>query len=98
MTRGDNDETKRRSSRESQPMNETQSEYLSYLLRVWRADPGNLSGWRASLEDPHTGERLGFASLEQLFAFLMEQTERAGPDVGRRTGDGGGRTEDGGRY
>jgi hypothetical protein len=27
------------------------------------------------LEDPHTGERLGFATLEQLFAYLMERTE-----------------------
>jgi len=27
------------------------------------------------LEDPRTGKRIGFASLEQLFAFLMEQVE-----------------------
>lgn len=46
-----------------------------YLLRMWRAksrDPG----WRASLEEPRSGQRIGFASLEQLFAFLMEQAER----------------------
>jgi len=30
--------------------------------------------WRASLEDPHSGERRGFADLESLFAFLKEQT------------------------
>jgi hypothetical protein len=33
-------------------------------------DPGG-----AHSEDPHTGERIGFASLEQRFAFLMEQAE-----------------------
>jgi hypothetical protein len=32
------------------------------------------SGWRASLENPHTGERLGFSNLERLFAFLIDQT------------------------
>jgi hypothetical protein len=44
--------------------------YRSYLLRLWRASDGDLPIWRASLEDPHTGERRGFAGLEQLFAFL----------------------------
>ncbi len=48
--------------------------YRSYLLRLWRVETPGLC-WRASLEDPHTGERIGFASLEQLFAFLMEQVE-----------------------
>jgi hypothetical protein len=33
------------------------------------------SNWRASLEDSRTGERIGFANLEQLFAFLLEQIE-----------------------
>jgi len=49
--------------------------YRAYLLRLWRSETLD-QGWRASLEDPHTGERIGFASLEQLFAFLMEQVER----------------------
>ncbi len=48
--------------------------YRSYLLRLWCADALDQC-WRASLEDPHTGERIGFASLEQLFTFLMEQVE-----------------------
>jgi hypothetical protein len=48
--------------------------YRSYLLRLWCAETAGPC-WRASLEDPHTGERFGFASLEQLFAFLMEQVE-----------------------
>ncbi len=53
-----------------------QPDYHSYLIRLWRAggegevDP---SPWRASLEDPHTGERFGFAGLDELFDFLREQ-------------------------
>jgi hypothetical protein len=50
-----------------------QERYFSYLLRLWRSDGRNESAWRASLENPHTGERLGFDSLEQLFAFLDGQ-------------------------
>ncbi len=49
----------------------------SFLLRLWSSrDRGNLA-WQSSLEDPHTGERVGFASLEHLFAYLMELSERA---------------------
>ncbi len=51
-----------------------QADYRSYLLRIWQADGSAASGWRASLEDPRTGERVGFANLEQLFAFLMQGT------------------------
>ncbi|MBI5878292.1 MAG: hypothetical protein HZB53_11635 [Chloroflexi bacterium] len=53
--------------------------YRSYLLRLWRAETLG-QGWRASLEDPRTGERIGFASLEQLFAYLMELAERDGQE------------------
>jgi hypothetical protein len=49
-------------------------QYRSYLLRLWRADTLD-SGWRASLEDPRSGERIGFPCLEQLFAYLMGQVE-----------------------
>jgi hypothetical protein len=54
--------------------NPPRKKYRSYLLRLWceeTLDPR----WQASLEDPHTGERIGFANLEQLFAFLMDQVE-----------------------
>jgi hypothetical protein len=57
-----------------------QPDYLSYLLRLWRVDGDNAAQptanqavWRASLENPHTGERKGFASLDDLFDFLREQ-------------------------
>jgi hypothetical protein len=32
---------------------------------------GKDTNWRASLENPHTGERRGFSNLESLFAFLQ---------------------------
>lgn len=57
-----------------------QPDYLSYLLRLWweggegEAPDGKGRAWRASLESPHTGERKGFASLEDVFEFLREQT------------------------
>jgi len=57
---------------------------FSYLLRVWAVDLNGDVGWRASLESPQTGERLGFADLDALFAFLRAATASA-PD-GRATG------------
>jgi hypothetical protein len=50
----------------------------SFLLRLWCADEPTAAGWHASLEDPTTGERFGFAALEQMFAFLMELSEGDG--------------------
>jgi hypothetical protein len=44
--------------------------YLSYLLRLWQVEIRTEPVWHASLEDPHTGERKGFADLQSLFAFL----------------------------
>lgn len=50
--------------------------YRSYLLRLWQIKYGEELVWRASLEDPFTGERRGFASLEALFDFLWQKTAR----------------------
>ena len=50
--------------------------YCAYLLRLWEEcgdDREQLPTWRCSLEDPHTGDRRGFASLELLIAFLQAQ-------------------------
>jgi len=47
------------------------SRYHSYLLRLWRDD--DTSPWRVQLEDPHTGERRGFSSVEKMIAFLDSQ-------------------------
>jgi hypothetical protein len=50
-----------------------QSDYQSYLLRLWRAKEGE-EGWRASLESAQTGERKGFATLDALFDYVRSRT------------------------
>jgi hypothetical protein len=64
-------------------MSSQQTTSLSYLLRLWPTDTAGRQVWRASLEQVQTSERLGFATLEQLFVFLMQQTEyhSAAPDT-----------------
>jgi hypothetical protein len=44
------------------------------MLRLWQVSNDGELTWRASLENPHTGERHGFATLEVLFNFLEKQT------------------------
>lgn len=48
----------------------------SFILRLWRVDEAQTAEWYASLEDPSTRQRFGFSSLEQLFSFIMELSER----------------------
>lgn len=50
--------------------------YRTYLLTVWEersqdATPPTL--WRFSLKDPATGQRRGFASLDEMMAFLSSE-------------------------
>ena len=47
--------------------------YRSYLLRLWMADDNGDQLWRLSLEDPFSGERRGFANLEDLCTYLEEK-------------------------
>ena len=53
--------------------------YVSYLLRMWQAggsegtDPQEDALWLASLQNPLSGKRFVFASLEELFCFLKQQ-------------------------
>ncbi len=49
--------------------------YRAYLLRLWRES--DRDPWRATLEDPHTGERLGFAGIDRLVAYLTRQAREA---------------------
>jgi len=56
-----------------------QRRYLAYLVRLWQVMSGGQLVWRASLEDPRTGEQRGFANLEQLIAFLYAVTGPAAP-------------------
>jgi len=57
-------------------MSKRERRYISYLVRLWRGRSGGDLVWRASLESPRTGERRGFASPVDLFAF-MEQEMRS---------------------
>ncbi len=64
------------------PVTQEPSEYLSYMLRLWRAssDAGPGPGrkgmvWRASLQDTLTDERISFTNLEDLVAFLRRKME-----------------------
>jgi hypothetical protein len=63
-------------------------QYLAFMLRLWQVGHGEGAEWRASLEDPHTGELRAFASLGALVAFLEEIT-RDQPDAGTLAGDAG---------
>jgi hypothetical protein len=56
--------------------------YVSYLLRLWREKGEQTTRWRASLQDPHSGDRVGFAHLDELVAFLREQIGLAPPAEG----------------
>jgi hypothetical protein len=75
--------------------------YLSYLLRLWWEDesgreekpngPIREPVWRASLQDPSTGERRGFVSLAALFHFLWQATagERGTGSLADESKEGG---------
>lgn len=47
--------------------------YYTFILSLWE-EAGSESGWRCSLENPHTGERKGFRSIDELPAFLRGWT------------------------
>jgi hypothetical protein len=49
--------------------------YRSYLLRFWRERglPEGRAVWRFSVEDPHTGQRQGFATLKAFVAYLQAE-------------------------
>jgi hypothetical protein len=51
--------------------------YQAYLVRLWQVSGGERPAWRASIEDPHTGERRGFPNIASLFAFVNEQIGNA---------------------
>jgi hypothetical protein len=59
--------------------------YVSYLLRLWQVRCGEGAAWLASLENARTGERRGFASLDELFDFLRQRTERTSGTDGDST-------------
>jgi hypothetical protein len=61
--------------------------YAFYILRCWelRSQPAQTGVWRFILEEPNTGKRRGFASLEALALALQNElvdvkTYRRHPD------------------
>ena len=54
-------------------MEQPESQYQSFLLRLWRAGEGKAC--RVMLEHVDSHERHGFADLEDLCAFLQEQAD-----------------------
>jgi hypothetical protein len=43
---------------------------LAYLLHLWPEEGEDPTVWRVSLQDLNTQSRRGFASLDELFAYL----------------------------
>ena len=63
-----------------------QQHVLSYVLRMWETRNGEQSVWRASLQDVRSGERMGFAGLDEVTRFLRAQTgSTLGEERGRST-------------
>lgn len=72
---------------EQETMPQAPTKYRAYLLRLWQgsAEGRGTTIWSASLEDPHTGERIGFATLDHLFAYILQQTEVSSHNTPRLT-------------
>lgn len=56
-------------------MADTQSNYVSFMLRLWQVSSAGQPVWRASLENTSTGERHGFADPASLLEFLNRMTQ-----------------------
>lgn len=60
------------------PGDEPSLHYQAYMLRCWAepsAQPDHPMIWRFSIQDPHTGERRGFATFESLMEFLRQKLQ-----------------------
>ncbi len=55
--------------------------YHALLLRIWRVEDDGRGGWRASIEDAHSGERRGFSDLAALLRFLEALLEPPPPEA-----------------
>jgi hypothetical protein len=55
-------------------MSNEQTDYLSYLLRLWRENGEGQTVWRASLERSRTARRQVFPGLEDLCEYLQRRT------------------------
>ena len=69
--------------------------YLAYLVRLWAVHHNGGVVWRASAENPHTGERRAFADLAGLFDFLLAEVAEEPPTPGQLEGGHAARTDAG---
>jgi hypothetical protein len=53
--------------------------YAAYVLRLWQVETENGAVWRASLDDPHSGEYKGFADLNACYQFLRDKINSFSP-------------------
>ena len=49
----------------------------SFLLRLWQVPTNDEHDWRILLENIQTGEKCGFANLEEFLAYLSQVTAEA---------------------
>jgi hypothetical protein len=57
------------------------------MVRLFQVTSQGNSLWRASIEDPHTGEKKAFANLESCFNYLQDQIKDPdGPSSSRGEG------------
>jgi hypothetical protein len=57
--------------------------YHSFVLTLWRESDGLPNAppvWRYALENPHTGERIGFRSVAELTRFLNQWVALLSPE------------------
>jgi hypothetical protein len=50
--------------------------YFAWLLRIWESGEEG-APWQASLQDPHSGERIGFASPEGMWIYVKKRIATA---------------------
>ena len=60
--------------------------YRSFLLRLWCVKQNGELTWRASLENPRTGQKHFFSSLEALSEFLRDQGEVLESEMEKKDG------------
>jgi hypothetical protein len=70
-----NDQTRHDTIKTEKPQRKELARRISFLLRMWCGDETGSFNWLASLEMPGSGKRIGFASLEHLFVYLIDLSE-----------------------
>jgi hypothetical protein len=61
--------------------------YRSFLLRMWCVKQNHQIAWRASLQDPRTGEQVFFYTREALDKYLCELREELERELDIEVGD-----------